>query len=129
MDFDFQNFEVPNSKMKKGKPAYTPPYNSYPVAFYRLSDLITYKALIRHYLYIEKLSTLVYDIQSMEVSGYLYTLASAGLVGIESSRNIYVPTFCIEKCSGEKIAYLNWDGGSNKFRQDFQVIHLHHFTH
>ena len=32
------------------------------------------------------------DIQSMEVSGYLCTLASAGLVGIEPSRNIYVPT-------------------------------------
>ncbi len=32
------------------------------------------------------------DIRSMEVSGYLYTLTSAGLVGIESSRNIYVPT-------------------------------------
>ena len=32
------------------------------------------------------------DIQSMEVSGYLCTLTSAGLVGIESSRNIYVPT-------------------------------------
>ena len=28
----------------------------------------------------------------MEVSGYLCTLTSAGLVGIESSRNIYVPT-------------------------------------
>ncbi len=34
------------------------------------------------------------DIQSMEVSGYLCTLTSAGLVGIESSRNIYVPTAC-----------------------------------
>ena len=32
------------------------------------------------------------DIQSMEVSGYLCTLDSAGLVGIESCRNIYVPT-------------------------------------
>ena len=32
------------------------------------------------------------NIQSMEVSGYLCTLTSAGLVGIESSRNIYVPT-------------------------------------
>ena len=32
------------------------------------------------------------DIQSMEVSGYLCTLTSAGLVGIETSRNIYVPT-------------------------------------
>ncbi len=32
------------------------------------------------------------DIQSMEVSGYLCTLTSTGLVGIESSRNIYVPT-------------------------------------
>ena len=32
------------------------------------------------------------DIRSMEVSGYLCTLTSAGLVGIESSRNIYVPT-------------------------------------
>ena len=32
------------------------------------------------------------DIQSMKVSGYLCTLTSAGLVGIESSRNIYVPT-------------------------------------
>ena len=28
----------------------------------------------------------------MEVSGYLCTLTSAGLVGIKSSRNIYVPT-------------------------------------
>lgn len=28
----------------------------------------------------------------MEVSEYLYTLTSAGLVDIESSRNIYVPT-------------------------------------
>ena len=32
------------------------------------------------------------DIRSMGVSGYLYTLTSAGLVGIESSENIYVPT-------------------------------------
>ena len=32
------------------------------------------------------------DFQSMEVSGYLCTLISAGLVGIEPSRNIYVPT-------------------------------------
>ena len=26
MIFDFQKFEVRNSKLKKGKPAYTPPY-------------------------------------------------------------------------------------------------------
>ena len=32
------------------------------------------------------------DILSMEVSGYLCTLTSAELVGIESSRYIYVPT-------------------------------------
>ena len=32
------------------------------------------------------------DIRSMVVNGYLCTLTSAGLVGIESSRNIYVPT-------------------------------------
>ena len=32
------------------------------------------------------------DIRTMEVSGCLCTLTSAGLVGIESSRNIYVPT-------------------------------------
>ena len=32
------------------------------------------------------------DIQSMEVSGYLCTLTSAGVVGIESSQNIYVLT-------------------------------------
>ena len=30
----------------------------------------------------------------MEVSGYLCTLTSAGLVGKEPSRNIYVPTIC-----------------------------------
>lgn len=27
MIFDFQNFEIRNSKLKKGKPAYSPPYN------------------------------------------------------------------------------------------------------
>ena len=32
------------------------------------------------------------DVWNMEVSDYLYTLTGAGLVGIESSRNIYVPT-------------------------------------
>ena len=35
------------------------------------------------------------DIQSMEVSGYICTLTSAGLVGIESCRNIYVPTLSL----------------------------------
>lgn len=36
----------------------------------------------------------------MEVSGYLCTLTSAGLVSIESSQNIYIPTIkiiCIKK--------------------------------
>ena len=35
------------------------------------------------------------DTQSMEVSGYLCILTSAGLVGIEPSRNIYVPTLSL----------------------------------
>ena len=35
------------------------------------------------------------DIRSMVVNGYLCTLTSAGLVGIESSRNIYVPTLSL----------------------------------
>ena len=42
------------------------------------------------------------DVQSMEVSGYLCTLTSAGLVGMESSRNIYVPTFAFY---GENLPY------------------------
>ena len=53
------------------------------------------------------------DIQSMEVSGYLCTLTSAGLVGIESSRNIYVPTVCTCTCTSFKGPFFM--GGFSEF--------------
>ncbi len=46
------------------------------------------------------------DIQSMEVSGYLCSLTSTGLVGIESSRNIYVPTLIAAELTGLSISDL-----------------------
>ena len=30
------------------------------------------------------------------------------------------------KMQWKKISHLNWEGGSNKLRHNFQVIHLHH---
>ena len=58
------------------------------------------------------------DVRSVEVSGYLCTLTNAGLVGIESSRNIYVPTLLslrIDDCYHLWLVVDVWGGEHHGF--------------
>ncbi len=60
------------------------------------------------------------DIESMEVSGYLCTLASAGVLGVESSRNIYVPTE-----NDNRVSNNRQQGSRQSSGAEFRLIEPH----